>query len=443
MHRAWFVAAAGFVALLAAAAIRATFGILMEPLMMEFGWSHGAISTAASVNLVVFGLSAPFAASLTDRFGLRNVVVAALGLIGVASALLTQITQLWQLYLVWGVLGGMATGAVAPVLAATVAGRWFVARRGLVVGALTAANSTGQLIFLPLMAYLTGHGDWRWTMAVVGGTAIVALMCVVAGLRDRPGDHGVAPYGGTLEDNVVPGPRLGAVTVLREVLRDRVWLALAGSFFICGATTVGLIAVHLIPAAHDHGIQAGQAASLMALMGVLDIAGTTGSGWLTDRYPARRLLLVYYAGRGISLLILPMALRTRGPVLDAFTIFYGLDWIATVPPTVALVTQRFGREKGLVAFGWIFSLHQLGGAAAAWAAGVVRDGAGTYDGVFIVSGLLCFAAALLLAATRVRPLRPMAPGARPPALAVLDGPAAVAVGGGDAPEHLGVGGTFT
>ncbi|HEY6759785.1 MAG TPA: MFS transporter [Baekduia sp.] len=405
IHRAWFVAAAGFVALLAAAAIRATFGILMEPLMMNFGWSHSAISTAASVNLVVFGLSAPFAASLTERFGLTKVVAIALGLIAVAAALITQVTQLWQLYLVWGLIAGAATGAVAPVLAATVAGRWFDARRGLVVGLLTAANSTGQLIFLPLMAHLTEHGDWRWTMAVVGGAALIALVVVLALLRDRPADHGLRPYGADPASPPEPAgaTRLPALQVLRDVGRDRVFLALVGSFFICGATTVGLIAVHLIPAAHDHGIPAGEAASMMALMGVLDIAGTTGSGWLTDRYPARRLLVMYYCGRGLSLLILPMALSSKGPVLTAFTIFYGLDWIATVPPTVALVTQRFGRETGLVAFGWIFAGHQLGGAAAAWAAGAVRDGAGTYDGVFVVSGVLCFAAALLLTATRVRP----------------------------------------
>ncbi|WP_051222965.1 MFS transporter [Conexibacter woesei] len=402
IHRAWLVAAAGFIALLAAAAIRATFGVLMEPLMMEFGWSHGAISTAASVNLVVFGLSAPFAASLTERFGLTKVVAIALGAIALAAALLTQATQLWQLYVIWGVLAGAATGAVAPVLAATVANRWFVARRGLVVGMLTAANSTGQLIFLPLMAHLTTHGDWRWTMAVVGGAAVLALVVVLAALRDRPEDHGLVPYGGTAAD-IAQSTRRPALQVLREVARDRVFLVLVGSFFICGATTVGLIAVHLMPAAHDHGIPAGTAAGMMALMGILDIAGTTGSGWLTDRYPARRLLVIYYSGRGLSLVILPFALDSRGPVLTAFTIFYGLDWIATVPPTVALVTQRFGRETGLVAFGWIFAGHQLGGAAAAWSAGAIRDASGTYDGVFLVSGVLCFGAALLLAATRIRP----------------------------------------
>jgi predicted MFS family arabinose efflux permease len=269
---------------------------------------------------------------------------------------------------------------------------------------LTAANSTGQLVFLPAMAHITETTDWRWTMALVGGAAAVALAIVIAGLRDRPSDLGLAPYGGEMEA-APTGPRLAALAVLRQVGRDRVFLALAGSFWVCGATTVGLIAVHLIPAAHDHGIPAGQAAGFMAAMGVLDIAGTTGSGWLTDRYPARRLLLVYYAGRGLSLLILPLALSAEGPMLTAFTLFYGLDWIATVPPTVALITQRFGREVGGIAFGWIFAAHQFGGAAAAWAAGFVRDDAGTYDGVFVVSGLLCFGAVVMLAGIRARPAR--------------------------------------
>lgn len=408
MHRAWYVAAAGFIALLASAAIRATFGILMEPLMMEFGWSHGDISTAASVNLVVFGLSAPFAASIAERVGLRRVVIAALLLIVVAAGLITRVTSLWQLYLVWGVIAGVATGAVAPVLAATIGARWFVERRGLVIGGLTAANSTGQLIFLPLMAHLTTGGrDWRWVMAVVAGAAAIALVAVVAGLRDRPSDVGLAPYGGELEDAIASTRRRPAFAVLREVLPDPLFLAVAGAFFVCGATTVGLIAVHLVPAAHDHGIPAGTAAGLMAAMGVLDILGTTGSGWLTDRYPARRLLVIYYAGRGLSLLILPLALSSKGGVLTAFTIFYGLDWIATVPPTVALITGRFGRETGLVAYGWVFTAHQLGGAAAAWAAGAVRDSAGTYDGVFYVSGALCLGAALVLLAVQAKRMRPL------------------------------------
>ncbi|MBO9531479.1 MAG: MFS transporter [Solirubrobacteraceae bacterium] len=411
MHRAWIVAAAGFIALLASAAIRATFGILMEPLMMEFGWSHGDISTAASLNLVMFGIAAPFAASIAERYGLKRVVIVALAVIALCAGLITQLSALWQLYVVWGVIAGAATGAVAPVLAAAIGGRWFVERRGLVIGALTAANSTGQLIFLPLMAHLvTGDRDWRWVMAVVAGAAIIALVVVVVWFRDRPSDVGVAPYGGTLEDGIVIQQRRPALAVLREVIGDPVFLAVAGAFFVCGATTVGLIAVHLIPAAHDHGIPAGQAAGLIAAMGVLDILGTTGSGWLTDRYSARMLLLVYYTGRGLSLLILPAALSSQGHVLTAFTIFYGLDWIATVPPTVAIITSRFGRETGLVAYGWVFAAHQFGAAAAAGLAGAVRDSSGTYDGVFYVSGALCLLAALTLAALKATWLRtPAAP----------------------------------
>lgn len=399
MHRAWIVAAAGFVILLASAAIRATFGVLLDPLMDEFGWTHGQISGAAAVNLVVFGISAPFAAALTERLGLRRVVTAALLLIAASAGLITLLDQLWQLYLVWGVVAGAATGAVAPVLAATIAGRWFTDRRGLVLGLLTAANSTGQLVFLPLMAHLL-HMGWRWVMVVVGVAALTALVVAVLAVRDRPADVGLEPYGGSPPDASAGGPRPSAVGVLRHVHRDRVFLALAGSFFVCGATTVGLISVHLIPAAHDHGIGTSAAAGLLAAMGVLDIVGTTASGWLTDRHSARRLLIIYYAGRGLSLVILPFALATQGPVLTAFTIFYGLDWIATVPPTVALVTQRFGRETGTIAFGWIFAAHQFGGAMAAGVAGLIRDTAGTYDGVFVVSGILCVAAAGLLAGTR-------------------------------------------
>jgi predicted MFS family arabinose efflux permease len=402
VHRAWIVAAVGFVALLAAAAIRATFGVLMQPLMDEFGWSHGAISTAAGVNLVVFGISAPFAAALTARFGLKRTVGVALALIVLCAAAITQVNELFELYFLWGLVAGAATGAVAPVLAAAIAGRWFTKRRGLVVGLLTAANSTGQLVFLPAMAHVTETTDWRWVMAIVGGAAVVALIAVLLGMKDDPADVGLEPYGGA-DPDAVPARRLDALVVLREVYKDRIFLALAGSFFVCGATTVGLIAVHLIPAAHDHGISAGHAAGLMAAMGVLDILGTTGSGFLTDRYDARKLLWIYYTGRGLSLLILPAALSAEGTTLNAFTIFYGLDWIATVPPTIALCTQRFGREVGLVAFGWVFGAHQLGAAAAAWAAGFVRDGSGTYDGVFLVSGVLCFLAALMLIGARARP----------------------------------------
>jgi sugar phosphate permease len=400
IHPAWIVAGAGFIALLAAAAIRATFGVLLLPLMDEFEWSRATVSTAASINLVVFGLSAPFAAALVERFGVRRVVVYALGLIAVSAAAMTAVTAAWQLYLLWGLTMGAATGAVAPVLAATIATRWFIERRGLVTGLLTAANSTGQLVFLPLLSHLV-HGGWRWAMAVVGGAALIALALSALLMRDRPADVGAAPYGGEMEA-ASNGPRPSALGVLRDVAWDRTFLVLAASFFVCGATTVGLIAVHLIPAGHDHGIADTQVAALLAVMGILDIAGTTGSGWLTDRYDARKLLAGYYAGRGVALLLLPAALSAQGPTLGVFAAFYGLDWIATVPPTVALATARFGRERAPIVFAWVFAAHQLGGAAAAWASGFARGTSGTYDGVFLVSGVLCIAAALLVLRIRAR-----------------------------------------
>src|SRR3954454_9143896 len=395
VHYAWVVAGAGFAALLASAAFRAVPGVVMIPLHDEFGWSRATISAAVSINLVVFGLSGPFSAALVERVGLRRVVTVALAMIAAAAALTTKATQPWHLYLLWGLVAGSATGAVAPVLAAMIATRWFAARRGLVTGLLTAANSTGQLIFLPLMAHLAMDG-WRWAMAVVAGAALVALPIAALALRDRPADLGLAPYGGTVVEPKPATPPNNAVKVLLEAMRTGAFWALAASFFVCGATTVGLIAVHFIPAAHDHGISATTAASMLALMGVLDIAGTTASGWLTDRTDPRVLLFWYYALRGVSLVLLSNALENQSYTLVLFVAFYGLDWIATVPPTVALTARKFGPEKAGIVFGWVFTFHQLGGAAAAFGAGLVRGWQGDYMPVFVASGILCAIASLVV-----------------------------------------------
>ena len=395
VHYAWVVAGAGFAALLASAAFRAVPGVVMVPLQEEFGWSRATISVAVSINLVVFGLSGPFSAALVERVGLRKVVTVALGLIAASAAITPLATQPWHLYLLWGLVSGAATGAVAPVLAAMIATRWFAARRGLVVGLLTAANSTGQLIFLPLMAHLA-MGGWRWAMAVVGGAALLALPIAGLLLRDRPADIGLTPYGGVAEPPRGAAPPSSAIAVLREAMRTGTFWALAASFFVCGATTVGLIAVHFIPAAHDHGMTATTAAGMLAVMGILDIAGTTGSGWLTDRMDPRRLLFWYYALRGVSLVLLSNALTTQSYTLVLFVAFYGLDWIATVPPTVALVARRFGPDKAGIVFGWVFTFHQFGGAMAAWGAGAIRGWSGDYLPVFIASGVLCGLAALVV-----------------------------------------------
>jgi sugar phosphate permease len=406
VHYGWVVAGAGFTALLASAAFRAVPGVLMVPLQDEFGWSRATISAAVAINLVVFGISGPFSAALVERIGLRRVVTVALALIALSAGLTVLITHPWQLYLLWGVVTGAATGAVAPVLAAMIATRWFHARRGLVVGLLTAANSTGQLIFLPLMSHIEVEG-WKWVMLVPGGAALLALPVAGMLMRDRPADIGIPPYGATEIEPARPGANASnALAILFEAMRTGTFWALGASFFVCGATTVGLIAVHFIPAAHDHGVPATQAASMLALMGILDIAGTTASGWLTDRTDPRRLLFWYYALRGLSLVLLSNALSTQSYTLVLFVAFYGLDWIATVPPTVALTARRFGPEKSSVVFGWVFTFHQIGGAVAAWGAGLVRGWQGDYLPVFVASGILCGIAALIVLRIPRAPRRP-------------------------------------
>lgn len=386
-----------------AAGFRSLNGVLLIPLHEEFGWSHEAISGAVFLNLLCFGLGAPFAAALVERFGMRRVVSLALATIAVSSLLTIGMTETWQLFALWGVVNGTATGAVSVPLAAIVANRWFVARRGLVTGLLSASNASGQLVFLPLLAWIAGF-DWRWAAATVAAAALLgALPVVVAFLRDRPEDVGVRPYGAIGLQQPTARPTFGAaVAVLPTAAASRTFWILAATFFICGATTNGLIATHLIPAAHDHGITQVTAAGLLALIGAFDIVGTTTSGWLTDRFDARWLLVVYYGLRGLSLLALPAVLGSPEFGMIAFAVVYGLDWVATVPPTVALTTARFGVEQAGVAFAWIFAAHQLGAAAAAWGAGAIRTQTGDYGLAFLVAGALAVAAAALVLAIRRR-----------------------------------------
>jgi MFS family permease len=404
-HLAWIVAAVTFLTLLGASGFRSTPGVLIVPLEDEFGWSRTVISVAVSVNLVLFGLAGPFAAAAMNRFGIRRVVLAALALVGTGSLLTVWMTASWQLILLWGVVVGLGTGAMAGVLAATVATRWFVRRRGLVVGALTAAGATGQLVFLPVLAALAEGPGWRWSSVAVTAGALLVMPLVLVFLRNSPADAGLRPYGASEDSPITPpvappNPVGTALRVLREASRTPAFWLLAGSFAICGATTNGLIGTHLIPAAHDHGLSETTAAGLLALVGLFDIAGTLGSGWLTDRMDPRRLLLWYYGLRGVSLLVLAPALADGGPGLVGFVVVYGLDWVATVPPTVALCHEVFGREKGTVVFGWVFAAHQLGAAAVAPAAGAIRTELGDYLVAFVSGAALCLVAALVTQAIR-------------------------------------------
>jgi MFS family permease len=391
------VAAAAFVALLIASGVRATPTILIDPLDEEFGWRVDQVSLAISVNLVLFGLMAPLSAALMERFGVRRVVAAALAATAAGSAATIGMSALWQLTLLWGVVIGAATGCLSSPLAAVVATRWFVGRRGLVTGILSAAYATGQLIFLPVLAVLARE-DWRWASAAVAISAAAAVPLALALLRERPADLGIPPYGSKeVEPPVPPARNPFAETAAGLVvgLRSQAFWLLAGTFFVCGATTVGVIGTHLIPAAHDHGIGAVQAAGLLAAIGAFDIIGVTASGWLTDRWDARQLLFAFYALRGLSLFFLPFTLGASDAGLIAFVVVFGLDWVATVPPTVALTVEAFGRRRAGVVFGWIFAAHQLGAAAAAWAAGAVRNASESYEIAFMGAGLLGVAAAFM------------------------------------------------
>ncbi|MEU0189983.1 MFS transporter [Streptomyces afghaniensis] len=406
IHRAWFVAAVTFVTIIGAAAFRSVPGLLIDPLHDEFDWSRGTISAAVSVNLALYGLTAPFAAALMDRFGIRRVVAVALTVIALGSGLTVWMTAAWQLMLCWGLLVGLGSGSMALAFAATVTNRWFTERRGLVSGILTAASASGQLIFLPLLSWIVERHDWRPAAVTVALAALAVVPFVWLLLRDHPADVGQKPYGATEfvpKPAPVPGAARRAVTVLFSAARTGPFWLLAGTFAICGASTNGLIQTHFVPAAHDHDMPLTTAASLLAVIGVFDVVGTIASGWFTDRFEARRLLAVYYSLRGVSLLFLPLLLVTPSvqPPMILFIVFYGLDWVATVPPTLALCREQYGEDSAIV-FGWVLASHQVGAALVAFLGGVARDTFGSYDVVWYASGALCAVAALMALVIRRR-----------------------------------------
>jgi MFS family permease len=414
-----------FLALVGAAGFRAVPGVLMEPLHAEFGWSVSTISAAVAVNMALYGLTAPFAAALMERFGIRKVVTAALLVVAAGSGLTVFMTASWQLVLCWGVLVGLGTGSMALALVATVTGRWFETRRGLVSGVLTAGGAAGGLIFLPMVALVSESYGWRPASLGVAGAALLVAPFVMWLLRDKPSDVGVLPYGAVMPEpsaaaaGAVPvaAPsavaKVGAARLALRALgtagRTRPFWYLALGMMICGATTMGLIQPHFIPAAHDHGMPQTMAAGLLALVGLFDIAGTIASGWLTDRIDPRYLLLAYYVLRGFSLMALPVLF---GPQIElhmvAFIVFYGLDWVATIPPTMALCREIFG-ELAPVVFGWVFASHQVGAALMALGAGIVRDELGAYDLAWYIGGGLAVAAGFLSLLVRRAPIAARVP----------------------------------
>ncbi|TCL72633.1 MFS transporter [Rhizobium sp. BK251] len=400
VHYGWVVVGATFLTMLVTAGAMGAPGVLIKPLQDEFGWSTSAISSALAIRLVLFGLMGPFAAAFMNRFGLRPVIVFALLLISAGFVASLFMTELWQLLVLWGIVVGFGTGLTAMVLGATVSTRWFTKSRGLVVGMLSASSATGQLVFLPLMAQLTENYGWRATVIFVCCMIAVTALVVLAVMRDRPADLNLPAYG---ETAVTPAPATGTglaslllspLIVLRDVSKTSTFWILFATFFICGLSTNGLIQTHFVTLCGDFGIVPVAAASVLAVMGIFDFFGTIGSGWLSDRFDNRWLLFWYYGLRGLSLLFLPFSdFSFYG--LSLFAIFYGLDWIATVPPTVKIAADRFGREKAGLVFGWVFAGHQLGAATAAYGAGLSRTELSSYLPAFFIAGAFCLLAAVL------------------------------------------------
>ena len=397
LHPAWIVAGVTFLTLIAAAAFRSTTSLMFEPLETEFGWSRSETSLAVTLNLLFYGLTAPFAAVLMERYSVKKVAMVALSLIGLGTFLTVFMSELWQLVLYWGVFVGAGTGGLALVFASVVANRWFVSRRGLVTGIFSAAYATGQLVFLPLLANLVTDLGWQWGSLVVSGFVALVVPIFALLFRNRPSDVGARAYGATDDaDTYNESPRTLASTfsVLFEVAKTKQFWVLGATFFVCGWTTNGLIGAHFIPAAHDHGMPATTAAGLLAVVGVFDFVGTILSGWLTDRFDSRILLVIYYSLRGLALFSVPFVLGpTVEPPLIFFVIFYGLDWIATVPPTIELIRRYFGLAKTGIVWGWVFASHMVGAGIAAAYAGIIRDFQGSYLVAWITAALLCLLAA--------------------------------------------------
>ena len=394
IHRAWFVALATMLTLIGASAFRSTTSVLYMPIEMEFGWTRSITSGAVALSILVYGVTAPFAAVIMARFGAKRVALAALGLISAGTLLTLIMRSAWELYLYWGVLVGIGTGCIALVFAAQVASNWFVKRRGLVTGIFSASYATGQLIFLPNITRVANDSGWRTATLIVAGFSLALIPLFALLFKNAPtGDEG--PYGGTSAD-VAPKPPVtikANVDAMRAAVGKPAFWALAVTFFVCGWTTNGLIGAHFIPAAHDHGMPTTMAAGLLAIVGIFDFIGTIASGWLTDRFDPALLLVLYYGFRGLALFTVPFVLGpTVQPPMLFFIVFYGLDWIATVPPTVELCRRHFGLANAGLVYGWIFTSHMVGASAASAFAGWIRDTRGDYFIAWILAAVLCLGA---------------------------------------------------
>ncbi|MCC7161563.1 MAG: MFS transporter [Anaerolineae bacterium] len=391
IHYAYIVAAVTFLALLASAGVRTAPAVIIRPLEAEFGWSRSAISLAVAVSLIWFGLGAPLGGMLVEKHGPKRVMLVALAVIEIGLWGMLAFTTLYGLHFFWGIVVGIGTGAATNVLGATIAIRWFDKNRSFIVGLFSAASAAGQLLFLPLLISLNATEGWRMVIEALALAILVVLPLVYLFLRDTPREMGLGPIGSESKTKAVEAAPLGISVPMRAALGVRDFWFLAASFFICGYTTNGLIGTHLLPHAAEHGFADVVTASALSLMGAMNVIGTLASGWLSDRYDNRVLLAIYYSGRAVSLLLLPFIGESLG--LFGFAFLYGLDWVATVPPTVNLTSQAFGKASVGKVYGWIFFSHMFGAAAAAYLAGVVRESFGDYTYAFFSAAALGFIAA--------------------------------------------------
>jgi predicted MFS family arabinose efflux permease len=401
IHPAWTALVVTFLTLMATAGFRSAPSVLIVPLEDAFGWSRAQVSTAIAINVLIYGLIAPFAAALMERFTVRRVVMAALTFVAISAGSTVFISQAWHLWLLWGVCVGVGTGSMALVFAATAANRWFIKNKGIVVGALTAASATGQLIFLPLLSHFAVTYGWKSVSITIAIASFAVVPLIFFFLKESPAAVGTTPYGAPddwqpLEKSNLSAYRL-AVDTISKAKSNRDFRILFFTFFVCGLSTNGLIGTHFIPAAHDHGMAEPVAASLLALVGVFDVIGTLASGYLTDKYDPRKLLFFYYGLRGLSLFLLPSILfSTLHPSTLVFVIFYGLDWVATVPPTLILCRMILGPGRATVVYGWVFVGHQVGASVAALGAALLRVQLGDYAVAFYISAAMCLVSALMV-----------------------------------------------
>lgn len=402
IHYSWVILSITFFSIIVAGIVRSSSGVFIVPFETEFGWDRSIISLAFAVSLLLYGLSGPFMAALIEVLGLKKMMVLAMTTLLAGVSLTYFMEQPWQLILIWGIIIGLGSGLFLTVLSPYVANRWFEKRRGLAVGILTASTATGQLILLPVLAFIIENHSWRLAIALILILSIILLLIILLFMKNSPKEIGILPYG--LEDEAQEkqpiqkeNPIVMAFQSLFEAVRVKEFWLLAGSFFICGLSTSGLIGTHFITYCIGFGFAAVTAASMLSFMGVFDLIGTTLSGWLSDRFDNRWLLFWYYILRGASLILLPFALSEGSiTLLMIFTVFYGLDWIATVPPTINISRQVFGVEKSVIVYGWIFAAHQAGAAVAAFGGGLIYNVFNSYTWAFFLAGMFCLLASLFV-----------------------------------------------